>query len=346
MFYRNLGHTDIKVSGICLGTMTWGSQNNEQDGHDQLDYALGEGINFIDTAEIYAVPPTAETYGVTESIIGSYLDKTKKRNEIILASKIAGPGPNWIRNGQGVIDRSNMLTALEGSLKRLKTDYIDLYQLHWPNRDFYHFQKHWKFTPKFDTEQTEANFVEVLETAAELIKQGKIRYLGLSNESAWGLSKYLDLAKQLNLPRVVSIQNEYSLVCRLFEPDLQEVALAENCGLLAWSPLARGMLSGKYLGGNMPAGSRLSLDPRPDLRSTPACEKAITAYVALAKKHNLDPAQMALAFVNSRPFLTANIIGATTLDQLKSNIASTSIELSPEVLDGIEAIRREYPVPY
>ena len=346
MKYRKLGKTDIEVSLICLGTMTWGGQNTETEGHQQLDYATDRGINFIDTAEIYAVPPSAETYGQTERIIGTWLHKTKNRNKVVLASKIAGPGPIWIREGQNKINKENIITAVEGSLKRLQTDYLDLYQIHWPNREYYHFQNQWNYQPNFDAEKEKANIIEVLQTLDQLIQSGKIRHIGLSNETAWGIMQYLNTAELCDLPRMVSIQNEYSLLCRLFEPDLQEIAMSEACGLLAWSPLARGMLSGKYLNGARPTGSRLTIDPRPDRRSTPQSEEAIKAYINLANQYEVDPCQMALAFVNTRPFVTSTIIGATNIQQLKNNIDSIDLDLGKEVLAGIDRIHRELPIPY
>ena len=346
MKYKKLGRTGLDVSLICLGTMTWGKQNTQSEGHAQMDYALEQGINFFDTAEMYAVPPSADTYGATETIIGNWFAERKNRDQVILATKIAGPGLGWVRNGQNKIDRKNILAAVEGSLSRLKTDYIDLYQLHWPNRGSYCFQRHWDYSPHFDRARTEDNFVEVLQTFDGLIKDGKIRHIGLSNETAWGTMKYLALAEKHNLPRMQSIQNEYSLLDRLFEPDLHEIALAEDCGLLAWSPLARGLLSGKYLGGKRPAGTRLAIDPRPENRDTPQANAAIEAYIKIAAKYGLDPCQMALAFVNSRPFVTANIIGATTMQQLKTNIDSVNLDLSKDVLDDIATVRRDYPIPY
>ncbi len=346
MQYRKLGRTGLDVSVICLGTMTWGRQNTEADGHEQMDYALTQGVNFWDTAEMYAVPPTPDSYGKTETIIGTWLAKNPgKREDIILASKIAGPGLGWVRGGNYKIDRANILEAVEGSLKRLQTDYIDLYQLHWPNRGSYHFSQQWKFNPQFDAAAVEENFIEVLETLDELIKAGKIRHIGLSDETAWGTMKYLELSKKHNLPRMQSIQNEYSLLCRVFEPDFTEVAMAEDCGLLAWSPLATGMISGKYLDGARPAGTRWTLLDKPP-RDTPHAQDAVRAYIDVAEKHGLDVTQMALAFVNSRPFVTANIIGATNMDQLKSNIASIDLELSPDVLSDIETVRRDYPMVY
>ncbi|MCC6598877.1 MAG: aldo/keto reductase [Alphaproteobacteria bacterium] len=346
MKYRKLGRTGIDVSLICLGTMTWGKQNTEEEGHTQMDYALERGINFFDTAEMYAVPPSAETYGKTEEIIGTWLAARKSRSRVILASKIVGPGTPWIRGGQARIDRRNILAALEQSLKRLQTDYIDLYQLHWPNRGSYHFQQQWAYAPAFDARAEEENFLEVLEVLQGFIKAGKIRHIGLSNETAWGTMKWLALAEKHNLPRMASIQNEYSLLCRLFEPDLHEIAMAEDVGLLAWSPLTRGMLSGKYLDGARPPGARLTITPTPERRDTPQCNAAIKAYMAVADKHGLDMCQMALAFVNERPFTTATIIGATTMEQLRSNIDSVALSLPPAVLEDIQAVRRNYPVPY
>ena len=345
MEYRKLGTTDLDVSLIGLGTMTWGYQNTEAQGHAQMDYALEQGINFFDTAEMYAVPPTADTYGTTENIIGSWFASRKNRDKVILASKIAGPGLPWIREGK-TIDSENVIKAVDSSLKRLQTDYIDLYQLHWPNRGSYHFGQQWKFAPDFDTSAVEANFIEVLETCKQLIAAGKIRHLGLSNETAWGLTLWLKLAEKLNLPRMASIQNEYSLLNRQFEPDLQEIAMNENCGLLAWSPLARGFLSGKYLGGVRPEGSRLSIETRVEHRDRPQTENAVQAYVDVAKKHQLDPSQMAIAFVNSRPFVTSTLIGATTMEQLKSNIDAINVQLGNDVLEDIELLRQEHPMPF
>ena len=347
MQYRKLGRTDLDVSVICLGTMTWGRQNTEAEGHEQMDYALDQGVNFWDTAELYAVPPTEDTYGKTEEIIGTWFAKNPgKRSDVVLASKIAGPGLPWIRGGKDGIDRANILAAVEESLKRLQTDYIDLYQLHWPNRGSYHFGQHWGFDPKFDAQKEEANFIEVLETLDEMVKAGKIRYIGLSDETSWGTQKYLELSRTHNLPRMQSIQNEYSLLCRLFEQDLQEIALAEDCGLLAWSPLATGMISGKYIDGARPEGTRWTLSGQSMARDTEQANAAVKAYIAVAEKHGLDVCQMALAFINRQPFVTANIIGATTMEQLKSNIASIDIDLSSNVLSDIEQVYRDYPVPY
>ena len=347
MKYRKLGRTGLDVSVICLGTMTWGVQNTEAEGHEQMDYALGEGVNFWDTAEMYAIPPTAETYGKTEEIIGTWFAANQdKRKDVILATKIAGPGLGWVREPGYQIDRKNILEAVEGSLKRLQTDYIDLYQLHWPNRGSYHFSQHWNYDPQFDREAVEANFIEVLDTMDELIKAGKLRHIGLSDETAWGTMKYLELAEKHNLPRMQSVQNEYSLTCRLFEPDFAEVAVAEDCGLLAWSPLATGMLSGKYLDGARPEGTRWTLSRGAMARDTKQANAAVKAYIGVAEKHGLDVTQMALAFVNTRPFLTSNIIGATSMEQLKSNIASIDLDLSDDVLADIEKVYKDYPIPY
>lgn len=344
MEYRQLGLTGLEISTIGLGTMTWGLQNTQSQGFEQMDYALAHGINFFDTAEMYAIPPSAKTFGSTETIIGNWFAARKNRKKVILASKISGPGLAWIRLGKSVIDKKNIMQAVEGSLKRLQTDYIDLYQLHWPNRGSYHFGQLWNYSPKFNAQAEEENFLEVLHTMQQLIKDGKIRFIGLSNETAWGLSKWLQLAEKHKLPRMASIQNEYSLLCRHFEPDLSEIALHENCGLLAWSPLARGMLSGKYLNGARPEGTRLTIETRPEHRVLPQTDAAIKKYIELAKDHELDPCQMALAFVNQQPFVNSTLIGATNMLQLKSNIDSIAVKLPAEVYTGIDKIRREYPM--
>jgi len=330
MQYRKLGRTDLEVSLIGLGTMTWGRQNTQDEGFEQMDYALEQGINFFDTAEMYAVPPNAETYGKTETIIGNWFNARKNREKVILATKIAGPGMAWVREGNNTIDRKNILLAVEGSLTRLKTDYIDLYQLHWPNRGSYHFGQIWDYAPNFDKAAVEANFIEVLETLDELIKAGK----------------WLELSEKYKLPRMASIQNEYSLMARHFEPDLSEISLHEDCGLLAWSPLTRGLISGKYLNGAMPEGTRLAIDSRKEHRANPQTDATIEAYMALAKEHHLDVCQMALAFVNQQPFVTSNLIGATSMEQLKSNIDSINLTLSQEVIDGIKTVRRRFPMSF
>ena len=346
MIYRPLGTTDLQVSAICLGTMTWGFQNTEAEGHEQMDYALAEGVNFFDTAEMYAVPPSAETYGKTEIIIGTWFAKRKSRDKVILATKIGGNGLKWIHAG-GDINRASIVSSVEGSLKRLQTDYIDLYQFHWPNRGSYHFGQFWgqKIKNSSNEQETE-NFLECLETLKELIAAGKIRHFGLSNETAWGTMKYLHLAETKNLPRVQSIQNEYSLMYRLHEPDLFEISVREKVGLLAWSPLASGLITGKYANGARPQGSRWTLSSRFNQRDVPIAHAAVARYIEIAKKHSLDVAQMAIAFVLSRPFTTAAIIGATNMQQLKTNIAAHELILSKEVLEDIGNARREFPIPF
>ena len=344
MEYRKLGRTELDISVIGLGTMTWGYQNTQAQGFEQMDYALEQGINFFDTAEMYAIPPSDETFGTTETIIGNWFTSRLNRDKVILASKITGPGLSWIRDGKNIIDKKNILTAVEDSLKRLQTDYIDLYQLHWPNRGSYHFGQLWNYAPKFDAQAEEENFLEVLHTLHDLIQAGKIRHIGLSNETAWGLTKWLQLAEKNNMPRMASIQNEYSLLCRHFEPDLSEIAIHENCGLLAWSPLCRGMLSGKYLNGARPEGARITIETRPEHRVLPQTDAAIKKYVELAKQYELDACQMALAFVNGQPFVSSTLIGATNMAQLKSNIDSISLKLPAEIYLEIDKIRREYPM--
>jgi len=346
MKYRKLGKTGLDISLIGLGTMTWGWQNTQAEGFEQMDYALEQGINFFDTAEMYAIPPSEERFGSTETIIGNWFATRANRDKVILASKITGPGLNWLRDGNNRINNKNILSAVEDSLTRLQTDYIDLYQLHWPNRGSYHFGKAWSFAPNFDAQAEEDNFLEVLHTFQGLIQDGKIRHIGVSNETAWGTNKWLQLAKENNLPRIASIQNEYSLMCRHFDLDLSEIALHEDCGLLAWSPLTRGILSGKYLNEARPAGARLTLETRPEHRVGDQVDNATKKYVELANRYNLDPCQMALAFVNSRPFVSSTLIGATTMDQLRSNIDSISVTLSEEVLKEIDLVRRSHPMPF
>ncbi len=341
---RQLGRSDIQVSLIGLGTMTFGEQNSEAEGHAQLDYALDHGVNFIDTAELYAIPPRAETYGRTEAIIGSWLRRRGRRDEVVIASKIAGPGGDWlphIRGGQSRFDRKNITTALDGSLKHLGTDYLDLYQLHWPER-------HSNFFGRLGYEPDDEPFTPIEETLSVLKEQvdaGKIRSVGLSNESAWGVMKFVEVAERLGLPRVVSVQNPYSLLNRSFEVGLAEVAHREAVGLLAYSPLGFGVLSGKYLDDSAADNARLRLFPDYDRYSNEQALAATAEYAALAREHGLSPAQLALAFVNSRPFLTSTIIGATTQAQLEENIASADVVLSEELLAGIEVIHRRHPYP-
>lgn len=344
MEYRQLGQTGIKVSAICLGTMTWGEQNTEAEAHAQLDYALAQGINFIDAAEMYPVPPKPETQGRTEAYIGSWLAARGRRDDVILATKIAGPGNGvaHIRDARTRFVEPTIREALEGSLKRLRTDYVDLYQLHWPDRRTNFFGQ-LGYTPA--EEKYPPHIEETLTALAKLVEEGKIRHIGLSNETPWGLMRFLAAAEQLGLPRVVSIQNPYNLLNRTFEVGLAEISHREQVGLLAYSPLAFGMLSGKYLGGARPASSRITLYSRFTRYLKEEGQRAIAEYVALAREHGLSPAQMALAYVTSRPFVTSNIIGATSMTQLEENIASLSLTLSEEVLAGIEAIHTRQPNP-
>jgi aryl-alcohol dehydrogenase-like predicted oxidoreductase len=344
MQLRPLGRTDLKVSALCLGTMTFGEQNSEAEAHAQLDRALEAGINFIDTAEIYPVPPRAETQGETERQIGTWLAARGGREHMVLATKAAGPG-DWLpylRGGTNRLDRPNIEAALEASLKRLRTDYIDLYQLHWPDRPTNFFGKLGYEHPEKDES---VPLLETLTVLGDLVRAGKIRHIGVSNETPWGLMRLLELAERHGLPRPVSIQNPYNLLNRTFEIGLAEVALREQCGLLAYSPLAFGVLSGKYLDGARPPGGRLTLFERFSRYSNPQAERAVARYVDLARSHGLDPAQMALAWVTSRPFVTANIIGATAMEQLESNLASADLTLSAEVIAGIEAIHTAQPNP-
>ena len=341
MKMKTLGRTNVQVSEICLGTMTWGKQNTEADGHAQMDYAIEHGINFFDTAEMYAVPPDASTYGKTEEIIGTWFEKTGKRNQVVLASKVAGGGRPWVRGGRG-IDAAGVREAVEGSLRRLKTDRIDLYQIHWPRRGHYHFEGSWDYNPyKQDKATVLPNMLEVLQTMGDLVREGKILNFGLSNETAWGTMQYLKLSMELGLPRVASIQNEYNFLRRYYDLDLAELAYHEDVGLLAYSPLAAGAISGKYLGGVLPPGTRGAVSGSA-YRNNQYTEPAIRAYIELAKQHGLDVNQMAIAFCLTKPFMTSVIIGATTIEQLKANIGAADVTLSEEVLAGIQQIFMRY----
>ncbi len=348
MKYRKLGNTNINVSVICLGTMTFGEQNSEQEGFEQMDYALDRGINFFDTAELYAVMPRKETYGKTEEIVGNWFKQRKNRDKIILASKIASKSENdlqWIREGSVHLgfDRKNMDLAIDNSLKRLKTDYIDLYQLHWPERKV---PKFGVLDFEYDPNDEWTAIEEVLDNLNRLVKAGKIRYVGLSNETPWGVMKFLQVAEKKNLPRMISIQNVYSLVNRVFDIANSEVAIREQCGLLAYSPLAGGRLSGKYIGNKRPLNARYTIWPRRFSRHhTKRGELAIESYFKLARKYGIAPSTFANAFVNDRPFVTSNIIGATSMEQLKENIDSIDISLSKEILDEIENIHLSDPNP-
>jgi aryl-alcohol dehydrogenase-like predicted oxidoreductase len=339
---RKLGHSGIEVSQICLGTMTWGEQNSEQQAHEQLDYAVGEGVNFIDAAEMYPVPPKAETQGRTEEYLGSWLARRGKRDDLVIATKVIGPGEfAWIRGGPR-LDRASVLAACDTSLKRLRTDYIDLYQVHWPARSTNYFGQ-LGYRPTFDRAATPV--AETLEALHELVRLGKVRHIGISNETPWGVAEYFRLADAAGLPRPVSIQNPYNLLNRSYEVGLAEYAHRDKLVLLAYSPLAFGMLSGKYLDGARPADGRITLFSRFSRYNGEHAERATAEYVTLARQHGLDPAQMALAFVNSRAFVAASVIGATTMAQLRSNLASAGVKLSSEVQQGIEAIHRRYTIP-
>ena len=343
MKFKKLGTTDLDVSLICLGTMTWGTQNTEKDAFEQMDYSLESGINFFDTAELYSVPPNSESYGKTETMIGNWFEKRKNREKIILATKVAGPGCNWIRGGGNNFDEKSIGEAINGSLKRLKTDYIDLYQLHWPERSTNFFGRR-DYTP--DSEEGNWNsFESVLKALEKFIKSGKIRYIGMSNETPYGLSKYIELSKNKNLPRMMSVQNPYNLVNRTYEIGMSEISIREKCGLLVYYPLATGALSGKYRNGQMPKNSRQALFKGWERHLNPLAMNAYEEYHKLAKEYNMTMAQLAQAFVNSRPFVTSNIIGATTMDQLKENIDSVNIELSDEIMKKINVIHNNNPNP-
>jgi aryl-alcohol dehydrogenase-like predicted oxidoreductase len=344
MEYRELGHTGAKVSALCLGTMTFGEQNTEAEGHAQMDYAVGQGINIFDAAELYPIPPKPETQGRTEAIIGTWLSSRKARDKVLIATKVIGRSQmTWFRKdgAKGRQSRAQILEAVEGSLTRLGTDFIDLYQLHWPERPMRLFEG-----LGYQHLEGEAHGIEeILPVLGELIAQGKIRFVGLSNETPWGMMSFLKASETLGLPRVVSVQNAYNLVNRTFETGLSEISHRERVGLLAYSPLAQGYLSGKYEDGALPPGARKTLFGRLGRYEDGNGPRAISAYVALARKAGLDPAQMALAFVTSRPFVTCNVIGATTMEQLKTDIAATDLTLSEAVLNDIEQIHLTYPNP-
>ncbi|AER31445.1 NADP(H)-dependent aldo-keto reductase [Pantoea ananatis] len=344
MHYHRIPHSSLEVSQLGLGTMTFGEQNSEADAHAQLDLALSSGINLIDTAEMYPVPPRPETQGLTEKYIGSWLKKTGSRDKIVLASKVAGPtrGNDASIRPNMALDRKNIREALDASLKRLNTDYIDLYQLHWPQRQTNFFGK---LGYQYSENSVPVTLLETLEALAEQVRAGKIRYIGVSNETPWGVMRYLQLAEKHELPRIVSIQNPYSLLNRSFEVGLAEISQHEGVELLAYSCLAFGTLSGKYLNGAQPAGSRNTLFSRFTRYSGEQSQLAVAEYVALAQKHQLDPSQMALAFVRQQPFVSSTLLGATTLDQLKINIDSANVTLSNEVLEELEAIHRRYTYP-
>ncbi len=342
-----LGRSGLKVSEICLGTMTWGTQNTEAEAHSQIDLAREHGVNFLDTAEMYPTNPvSAETVGRTEEIIGSWLAAGGPRDDLVIATKVTGEGSAAVRGG-APISGAVMREAVEGSLRRLGTDRIDLYQLHWPNRGSVHFRQMWAYDPRgTDRADVTAHMLDVLETAAALVAEGKIRNVALSNETVWGASRWLHLAEARGLPRMASVQNEYSLLCRQFDTDWAELSAMEDMPLLAFSPLAAGLLSGKYAGDVIPEGTRRAVSPQLGGRVTPYVFEAVAAYLGIAAKHGLDPCQMAIAFCRSRPFVTIPIVGATTLAQLASNLGAADLILSDEVLADIGQAHRAYPAPY
>ena len=343
MNYKKLGNTDINVSTICLGTMTWGEQNTQEEGFEQMNYALEQGVNFWDTAELYAIPPKKNTYGKTEEVIGNWFQESKKRDKVILATKVSGPGLNWIRGGGNQYDEENLNKAVDESLKRLKTDYIDLYQLHWPERTSNFFGK---LGYQHDDKEDWNKFEDILYSLDQIIKSGKIRYVGLSNETAWGLSKFLEISKIKSLPRMLSVQNPYSLLNRTYEIGLAEISIREKSGLLAYSPLAFGYLTGKYRNKKLPENSRMKLFGEKFVRyKTENGQLAIEKYYEIAKKYGLNFAQMSLKFCEAQPFVTSVIIGATTMDQLKINIESVNVNLEESVIKDINEVQKIYPNP-
>ncbi|GLQ72430.1 aldo/keto reductase [Vibrio penaeicida] len=342
MQLKKLPHSTLEISPLCLGTMTFGEQNTESEAFSQLDYALERGINFIDTAEMYPVPPNSDTQGRTEEYIGNWIKKSGKREKVVLATKVAGPsGVPYIREDMA-LDWRNIHLAIDESLNRLQTEYVDLYQIHWPQRKTNCFGQ---LNYPYPDDQNDTPILETLEALADVVKQGKVRYIGLSNETPWGVMSYLRLAEKHDLPRAITIQNPYNLLNRTFEVGLSEIAHNEGVELLAYSPLAFGALSGKYLNDAKPEGARCTLYERFVRYFTPNGVKATEAYVKLAQEHGVDPAQMALAFVNQRPFVASNIIGATTMEQLKSNIDSLEVDLSEELLASLQEIGVQYSNP-
>ena len=346
MQYKTLGDNALEVPLLCLGSMTWGSsQNTAAEGREQISMAMANGLNFIDTAEMYPVNPiSAETQGDSESVIGSWIKQNSQRDKLLIATKITGNGLDWIRNG-GSITPDSIDEAIEGSLKRLNTDYVDIYQLHWPNRGSYHFRQNWAYrAPKHNADVAEDHFAAVSDHLDKLVKSGKIRHWGLSNESAWGMGKWISHSAGKTKP--ISIQNEYSPLCRLFDTDLGELCVNENVGLLSFSPLACGMITGKYQNGAIPPGSRGSIDSSMHGRATDRVWPAVDAYLELANAHALDPAQMALAWAMQRPFMGSVIFGSTTLEQLETALGAQDMVLSEEVITGIDEIQKAHPMPY
>jgi len=344
MNYKKLGNTDLDVSTICLGTMTWGEQNSEKEGFEQMDFALSQGVNFWDTAEIYSIPMREETYGETEKIIGNWFQKTKKRNDVVLATKVCGNTSNkYIRGGGNSFGKKKITEALDESLRRLKTDYIDLYQLHWPERSTNFFGDYGYEHDENDKDWTP--FEEILESLKKFVEQGKIRYVGLSNETAWGLSKFLELSKMKGLPKMMSVQNPYNLLNRTYEVGLAEISIREQSGLLAYSPLAFGYLTGKYRNNKLPAKSRMQLFKNFNRYKNENGQRAIDEYYKISKKYNLDFTQMSLKFCEIQHFTTSVIIGATTMEQLKTNIESVNVNLNSDIINDINKIQQKYPNP-
>ncbi|WP_415402347.1 aldo/keto reductase [Tateyamaria sp. SN3-11] len=344
---RKLGRTDIDVSPLCLGSMTWGTQNSAEEGHAQIGRALDAGINFVDTAEMYPVNPvSAETIGRTERIIGLWHERGGTRADMVLATKHSGEGMGYVRDGAPITSET-IPQAIEGSLRRLQTDYIDLYQFHWPNRGSYMFRKNWTYDPTgSDPADIRQNMDDCLGALQAEVDRGTIRAFGLSNESAWGTCQWLAAAERTGGPRVASMQNEYSLLCRMYDTDMSETSIHEDVGLLAFSPLAAGLLTGKYQGGAVPEGSRMSLNSDLGGRKTDRAFDAVDAYMAVAGRHGLEPTQMALAWCMTRPFMTSVIFGSTTMDQLEIALGAADLTLSQEVLDDLDAVHRDHPMPY
>jgi len=347
MKMRKLGNSSLEVSALCLGSMTWGTQNTMDEGHAQIDRALAAGVNFIDTAEMYPVNPVSvETVGRTERIIGLWFERDMRRSEVVLATKHSGEGLEIVRDG-AAISAQTIPAAVEGSLRRLRSDYIDLYQFHWPNRGSYMFRKNWTYDPSGqDKSRTIAHMEEVLGALQQEVKRGTIRAFGLSNESAWGLAKWAEVADRVGGPAPVSVQNEYSLLCRMADTDVAEACVNEKIGMLAFSPLAAGLLTGKYQGGEMPDGSRMSLSADLGGRKTPRAFEAVDVYLRIAEEHGLDPVQMALAWARDRPFMTSVIFGATTPHQLDRALGSDDVVLDEDVLHDLDEANRLHPLPY
>ena len=350
MKYARLGSSGLQVSKVCLGSMTWGEQNTQEDANQQIDYALEQGVNFIDTAELYSVPPRPETQGDTERVLGNWLSKHPvKRQDLVIATKISGPGLSWIREGSPITPAA-IREAIDGSLRRLQTDYIDLYQLHWPNRTSPHFCKHWPGEVDYqamNASRDREDFLAILRALDEAVRAGKIRYCGLSNDTPWGIKEYISLAEKHDLPKIISIQNEFSLLHLKDSPHLLETCALDDVAYLPWSPLGGGVLSGKYRNGLMPENTRWSMSQRNGLfRDTEAVHEAIERLYAVAQKHGLTLAQLSLAWINQLPSVTSTIIGATTMAQLKENIAAFDLDLSEQVMSDVADVIKDYPMPF